>query len=228
MAISPQSLVAALRVKLKTEYNERLRDRYDGNPVLWTEERTKGIVWSIPQRIMQSVVEHRRTAVPSCHEAGKSWLAARVAVWWIDSHPPGTAFVVTTAPSNRQVVAVLWKEIRRAWAAAGLSGKLNQKDWWLNNELVALGYKPSDYDPTAFQGIHAKYCLVIIDEGCGVPEDIYVAANSLVANEFSRILVIGNPDDPDSHFAKICEPGSGWNVISVSAFDTPNFTGEDV
>jgi hypothetical protein len=152
----------------------------------------------------------------------------RIAAWWIDSHPPGTAFVVTTAPSSKQVKAVLWKEIRRAWVAANLSGRLNQTEWYLNNEMVAMGRKPADYDPAAFQGLHAKYCLVLIDEGCGVPENIYIAANSLAANDFSRIVVIGNPDDPDSHFAKICSPESGWNVIPVSAFDTPNFTGEEV
>lgn len=226
--ISQQSLVAALRTKFRLQHQASLRNRYNNDPPLWTEEKAKGVVWSIPRKIMMSVVENRRTAVPSAHDIGKSWLAARVAVWWIDSHPPGTAFVVTTAPSSKQVKAVLWKEIRRAWVSANLGGRLNQTEWWLNNELIAMGRKPSDYDPTAFQGIHAKYVLVIIDEGCGVPENIYLAANSLIANEFSRILVIGNPDDPDSHFAKICQPESGWNVIHVSAFDTPNFTGEEV
>lgn len=226
--ISKQSLVATLKVKLRAEHQASLRARYNDHPVLWTTEKAGSFVWSKPAQIMQSVVDHRRTAVPSCHEAGKSWLAARVAVWWIDSHPPGSAFVVTTAPSAKQVKAVLWKEIRRAWVAAGLGGRLNQTEWWLNDELVALGRKPSDYDPTAFQGIHAKFCLVILDEGCGIPDAIYIAANSLIANEFGRILVIGNPDDPSSHFAKVCSPGSGWNVIPISAFDTPNFTGEEV
>lgn len=156
-----------------------------------------------------------------------SWLMARLIGWWIDSHPLGQAFVVTTAPTNKQVKAVLWKEIRRVWKTANLPGRMNQTEWWINGEMVAMGRKPSDYDPTAFQGIHAKWMLLIIDEGCGVPEQIYIAGNSLAANEFSRIVVIGNPDDADSHFAKVCEPGSGWNVIPISAFDTPNFTGED-
>jgi hypothetical protein len=226
--VSVQSRLAAYKVKARMQVQEKLRSRYDGHPVLWTEERAKGFVWSIPRRIMQSVVDNRRTAVPSAHEIGKSWLAARVAMWWIDSHPPGTAFVLTTAPTSKQVKVVLWKEIRRAFVAASMNGRLNQTEYWLSNEMVAMGRKPSDYDPTAFQGIHAKFCLVILDEGCGIPENIYLAANSLVANEFSRILVIGNPDDPDSHFAKICAPDSGWTVIPVSAFDTPNFTGEEV
>jgi hypothetical protein len=228
MSLSLQSRVATLRVKLKEQQRASLLEKYSNEPALWIEERAGGFMWSIPRKIAQSIVTHRRTAVPACHGVGKSWLFGRLAVWWIDSHPPGTAFVVTTAPSNRQVVAVLWKEIRRAWSAAGLSGRLNQKEWWLNNELVALGYKPADYDPTAFQGIHAKYCLVLLDEGCGIPENIYIAANSLASNQFSRLAVIGNPDDPETHFKKICEPNSGWNVIPISAFDTPNFTGEYV
>lgn len=163
---SKQTQAAALRVKLRLQQQATSRLRYSNDPSLWIEEKAGGFVWSIPRQIAQSVVENRRTAIPACHELGKSWLFGRLAVWWIDTHPPGTAFVVTTAPSNRQVVAVLWKEMRRAWAATNRLGRFNQKEWWLNDELVALGYKPADYDPTAFQGIHAKYCLVLLDEGC--------------------------------------------------------------
>lgn len=228
VATSKKTAVAALRSKYRLEREASLRARYNDEPVLWIEERAKGYMWSIPRKIAASVVTHRRTAVKACHGVGKSWLTARLATWWIDSHPPGSAFVVTTAPSAKQVKAVLWKEIRRSWVAANLGGRLNQTEWYLNEEMIAMGRKPSDYDPTAFQGIHAKYCLVLIDEGCGVPEQIFVAANSLASNEFSRIVVIGNPDDPDSHFAKVCAPDSGWNVITISAFDTPNFTGEYV
>ncbi|MGL5908956.1 MAG: hypothetical protein ACRCZP_03075, partial [Phycicoccus sp.] len=42
-----------------------------------------------------------------------------------------------------------------------------------------------------------------------------------------RILALGNPDDPGSEFARVCE-SDRWNTITISAFDTPNFTGEDV
>jgi hypothetical protein len=49
-----------------------------------------------------------------------------------------------------------------------------------------------------------------------------------VTNEHSRVLAIGNPDDPASTFAKNCAPASGWNVIGISAFDLPWATGEDV
>jgi hypothetical protein len=43
--------------------------------------------------------------------------------------------------------------------------------------------------------------------------------------EWSRSVT---PDDPASHFATIWKPGSGWHVETISAFDTPAYTGEKV
>ena len=36
-------------------------------------------------------------------------------------------------------------------------GRINETDWKLGKRLIAFGRKPSDYNPHAFQGIHAKY-----------------------------------------------------------------------
>ncbi len=41
----------------------------------------------------------------------------------------------------------------------------------------------------------------------------------------------GLPDhrhNPASHFRRVCLPGSSWHKLSISAFDSPNLTGEDV
>lgn len=185
-------------------------------------------MYSKQREVTNSILAHRRTAVKSCHAAGKSFLASRTAAWWIKFHRPGEAFVVSTAPSNDQVKGVLWREINRVHKKGHLEGRVNQTEWWINDELVAYGRKPQDQDPGSFQGIHARYVLVIIDEACYVPKDLWLAAGSLAANENSRILAIGNPDDPNSYFAEVCKPGSGWHVIRISYRDTPNFSGEKV
>jgi hypothetical protein len=70
--------------------------------------------------------------------------------------------------------------------------------------------------------------LVIIDEAGGVPKSIFDAVDALAANVDARVVAVGNPDDPASHFATICKPGSGWHVETISAFDTPAYTGEKV
>ncbi len=133
-----------------------------------------------------------------------------------------------TAPSFKQVQAVLFREIRQAHRAGKLPGVMNETEWKIDGQLVALGRKPADYDPDAFQGIHALYVLVILDEACGIPEALWVAAETLTANEGSRILAIGNPDDPGSHFARVSAPGSGWHAIRIDGYSSPNFTDERV
>lgn len=201
---------------------------FQREPARWVEQRAKLELWSGQHRIMQSVRDHRQTVVQSCHEIGKSFTSALVACWWLDVHPPGTAFVVTTAPSDKQVKAILWREINRLHARLGLAGRTNLGEWYIGKELVAFGRKPSDYDPAAFSGLHAEHMLVIVDEGCGVPKALFDAASSLIADEGGKILAIGNPDDADGEFFQICKPTSGWNVIKIGYRDTPNFTDEPV
>jgi hypothetical protein len=213
------------------------------DPVLWVRDVLDEHPWSMQRRILRSVVENRRTGVPSAHGTGKSWTASRVAAWWIAAHEPGEAFVVTSAPSVPQIKAILWRELARAHRKGGLAGRITglagsgPVEWHLGpkgaEELVAFGRKPQDLTDldqarAAFQGIHARYVLVVLDEATGVPSWLWEAASSLLTNEAARILAIGNPDDAATQFGEVCQPGSGWNILPVSAFDTPAFTGEVV
>ncbi len=205
-------------------------DAYLLNPTSWLNEVMGEFAWSKQREIFESIRDNKFTSVASCHTSGKSWFCSRAAAHWISSHPPGEAFVVTSAKTGRQVKAIVWRELNRAHAKAGLIGRMNQTEWYLEGpdgaeEIVAFGQKPDDFNVAAFQGIHQKYVLVIFDEAGGM-EGLWEQADSLVSNAYSKFLAVGNPDDPTSHFAEICKPKSGWNVIQISAFDTPNFTGE--
>lgn len=206
-------------------------DPYD--PVGWVRKRG-GFLWSKQQEVCNSVRDHRFTAVRSAHGTGKSWTAAQVASSWLDAFPVGDAFVVTTAPSDKQVKAILWREIGRTHRKYDLDGRINlDAEWYMGQELVAYGRKPADYTDVEqarqqFQGIHAKYVLVILDEACGIPTWLWEATDTLVTNEHSRVLAIGNPDDPATEFRKCFDSGSMWNQIHISAFDLPWNTGERV
>jgi len=201
---------------------------YQRDPVRWVNEVIRYDLWSKQREIIESVRDHRQTAVHSSHAVGKSLTAACTAVWWINTHAVGEAFVITTAPTHAQVQAILWREMNRLHSRGQLGGRMNLLEWYFGNELVAFGRKPADYDPAAFQGIHARYVLVVFDEACGIPRPLWDAASTLIANADSRFLAIGNPDDPHGEFARVCKATSGWSVIHVGASDTPNFTGEEV
>ena len=199
-----------------------------GEPTRWARERAGIELWSKQREIIEKVRDNPRVAVASCHEIGKSFTAAVTVCWWLDTHLPGEAFVVTTAPTAPQVKAILWKEINAIHERGGLKGRTNLTEWYIGSRLVAFGRKPSDYNDSAFQGIHARYVLVVLDEACGIPQTLWTAASTIAANEHSRILAIGNPDDPSSEFANVCRQGSGWETMHVGYADTPNFTGEEV
>jgi hypothetical protein len=221
----PVAELAAIELEMqKRDWQDR--------PDLWCEQRLGEHLWSMQRQVMLTVQKERLTLVLSCHDVGKSWLSARVAAWWLDVWPPGTAFVVTSAPSGPQIKAILWREIGRAFTKGKLNGRVNQTEWFMKvdgkEELVAFGRKPDDYDPAAFQGIHSRRVLVILDEANGIRGPLHEAAGSLIANDESKILMIGNPDDPNGEYYDASKPGSGWAVLRICAFDSPNFTGESL
>ena len=215
--------VAALTFEPKPDY---LSD-----PGLWGRERLQEHYWSKQQEILLSLRDNRYTAVKSCHGAGKSFIGARAMASWIDNHDPGEAFIVSTAPTSAQVSAILWRELSKAHTKGSLPGSITTSGypmWKLGSQLVGYGRKPADYTTSAFQGIHERYVLVVLDEAGGIPPGLFDSVDALATNRHARVLAIGNPDDPTSHFAKICRPGSGWNVINIDALSSPNFTQEQV
>jgi hypothetical protein len=207
---------------------------YQDDPVGWVHHVAESETWSKQDEIYTSVRDHRYTAVKSCHGPGKSYTAANVVAWWLATKPD--PFAITSAPTSHQVRTILWREIRRAKKLSSMPGKISQgqvPEWKIGDEIVAFGRKPADYlDPmeaaAAFQGIHALNLLVVLDEGSGIPDWLADATENLITNENSRLLIIGNPDNPISYFAKSFRPGSGFNKIKISAFDTPAYTGEKV
>lgn len=240
LAFRPADL-AAIRFAgrgLRTRRNKALWAR---DPVAWLHDRMGEHAWSKQAEVMHSVADNVRTAVPSCHGVGKSHGASRTGLWWIDTaESVEDRFLVTTAPSWPQVKTILWRYMRQGHRERTLHGQvvkpklvgdiLQNAEWKIDGDIVGYGRKPADRDETGFQGIHASEgVLIVLDEACGVPAQLFVAADALATNETSRVLAIGNPDDNSSHFAAVCQrPDEGWNVIPISAFDSPNLSGERV
>lgn len=205
------------------------RSHRRNDPVTWAKDRANVHLWTKQREIAASIEQNKRTAVQSAHGIGKSFLAATLASWWVDTHDPAETMVVTTAPSMDQVHAILWEEIRGLHDRAGLPGVVQRTDRWLvGGRQVGMGRKPPDYSESAFQGIHRKYVLVILDEACGIPQSLWTAVETITTGPHCRILAIGNPDDPNSHFKRICQGTPGWTSFKISCFDSPNFTGEEV
>jgi phage terminase large subunit len=187
----------------------------------WFMREILGCSFLTPQQLqlIESVRVHRRTAAPAGHGVGKTWLAARLALWLLYAFPQTK--VITTAPTWFQVENLLWSELRAAYSSClvPLGGQLNQTELKLSEDWFAIGL--STTEATRFQGIHAPRVAVIFDEATGVAPHIWEAAEGLAVNPHDRFLAIGNPTDPTSRFKTACDSGL-WNVITLSCEEHPN------
>jgi len=199
-----------------------LAERARTDPVWWVNEILGYEPWEKQVEIIESVRDNRTTAVKSCHAAGKSSIAGRTALWFLYTHSP--SIVLTTAPTDRQVRGILWKEIRMSYQRARypLGGTILTQELKLDDDWFAWGFTAPDYDPDRFQGFHEIHMLVIADESSGVSDEIFEGIDGVLTSEQSRLLLIGNPTNPTGRFARAFK-NPDVNKISISAFDTPNF-----
>ena len=74
-------------------------------------------------RVAACFPEHRRVAVPAANGVGKTYLAADLVVSFLVDLPAAVAII--TAPTNRQVIELLWPQVSRRLRESGLAAD----DW---------------------------------------------------------------------------------------------------
>jgi phage terminase large subunit len=180
--------------------------------------------WRKQHDIRESVFTRRMTLVQSCTGSGKTKAAADIALAWLLTGPD--RMVVTTAPTHRQVVELLWKELRLSYAAGSqakpLGGELAPEsprlkigDGWL-----ATGF--SSADEVNVQGWHSRGgTLFILDEAVGVKRAIWDAVEGTTTGAYDRVLALGNPTTPEGRFWELCK--ADQHRIKISAHDVIHY-----
>ncbi len=204
------------------------RKIYQKDPISFFKDQWPDIyIWSKLEEITKAIVENRRVVVPSGHGIGKTWLMARITLWFLMCHYP--AKVITTAPTWNQVEKLLWSEITKAYHTAKFSfgGELLLTSLKIEEDWFAMGFSTTgtaaerEFGATKFQGYHSENLLVILDEGPGVPHATWMASETLVTGQNNKIVAIGNPTSPTGDFYNACK-NPLWKKIEVSSFDHPN------
>lgn len=207
--------------------NSKLKN-YRKNPTLWFKDFWPDIyIWDKLEEISNAIVENRRVVVPSGHGIGKTWLMARIALWFLYCHYP--AKVITTAPTWNQVEKLLWSEIAMAHSSSvhPLKGRILLTQLKIEEDWFAIGFSTKgtnaerEYGAPKFQGYHSPNMMIILDEGPGVDHAIWLASETLITGDNNKIVAIGNPTSPTGDFFDACKSPL-WKKIEVSSFDHPN------
>lgn len=196
--------------------------KWRSNPAYFFKTILNWEPWEKQEEILESLLLNKETYVQSCNSAGKSWLAAGIVIWWLSTR---NGKVITTAPTWRQVKSILWAKIAVQCQKAPVLGlKPLQSRLDVGPDWYAEGL--STRQPERFQGYHGKV-LVVVDEASGIDnEEIWGSIDgNLTDFQEDRLLAIGNPNDPESPFARKCKlPNRKGEkkTIKISAYDTPN------
>ena len=139
------------------------------------------------------------------------------------------AIVITTAPSERQVREILWRELRNLYVPIRdiIGGKLTRTRLEFSPKRYAYGFSTNTED--RFQGFHSGNILVIVDEASGVDEFIFNAIRGVITAKNSKLLLIGNPHGYAGTFYDAFHKNrKRFETIHVSAFDLPAFKAQGI
>lgn len=190
------------------------------SPVEFIESAFQEELWGRQREICNAVKSGKYTAVRSCHGVGKSFISARIALWFLYSFPDSK--VITTAPTFRQVTDILWREMRVAKGKSRvyLKGDIHTTKLEVGNDWFAMGM--STDQPDRFQGFHAVNMLLVMDEAAGINEEIFTASEGLLSSKNAHCLYIGNPTNLAGTFYNSFKLPN-VKKVHISAFDSPNF-----
>lgn len=224
------------------ELREQKLQAWREDPVLYFEERLgippdrmdeheKALLRALPKAILLK----KPVVVPSANAMGKDWtVSGRASLWFFECFGP--CKVVMTATGERQVLDVMWSEMKTAYnsrpeldemgkmvsgnlkafdpkAADGLSA-----DWF----ITAFTTKEQKDQPGKFQGSHSARLMVIVSEAQGVEDIIFEQIESLTMAEICLVVYLGNPLTNVGRFAKMIDDPENNIIIRLNAYDCVN------
>lgn len=208
------------------------QERYFNDPVGFAAEVLGLNLWSGQIDILESVRDRKHTAAQAAISTGKTFCAAAVVIWFLNTRPHSKV-IVTAAPPERQIRDLLFAEIRQMQKAAlrrgvPLVGGEPQTmrltvgdDWWCAGFTIPTTGSPQERI-AKFHGHHAPGgVLVVADEAHGIPSAIFEAFDNVTSGAGCKLLLLSNPLAPSGPFWQATKD-EDYNVLVMSAFDHPN------
>lgn len=205
---------------------------YLNDPLGYARDVLKVRLTDPQSAILAALVEPPfKVLVPSGHSTGKTFVAGVAVNFWYDTRDPG--LVISTAPTERDVVDLLWTEVRMQRTRAGLPMDFigpSAPHMRTAPDHYAKGYTASKGE--SFQGRHQPRKLFVFDEANGIDPLFWTTTKTMFdADSGDAWLSIFNPTSTTTQaYAEdqaVEEDGDTprWSVHRLSALDHPNITG---
>lgn len=226
---------------------DRVRDpahrrRYAGDPFGYLRD-ILGYRLTPDQETALALIEAEdRVLVPSANNTGKSWLLAAYALYRFDAvaalpnddlalEEQG-AQILLPGPDHSTIYSTIYSAIlehaaraeQRGFAMPGRRSE-NSVLWRVRPRWFFEAFSPDvrvgQEVSHAASGRHHRNQLAIIEEGQGVPEAVWRAAEGMCSGDGNKIVSAFNPTEPIGPAYKRAK-GAGYRVFAMSALRHPN------
>lgn len=216
---------------------EMLRELRELSQITWPCERFQKDIegffylilgcdpWSRQRELILNVQDNDWVAVASGHRVSKSYSVAGVALWFYCSFPNARVFI--TAPTDRQLNEIVWRELSMRVAASGVCFACREENKTRDQrdqisapcnhsakiegyikETAKGGMKSEDFrqiqgftakDAESAAGLAGENMMFIVEEASGVGASIFLALKGNLAGG-GKLFLVGNPTQNDGEF----------------------------
>ena len=217
------------------------------NDIIGFFENVLGLVmWDRMAEVLMAIQEpDSQVAIKAGRRVSKSYLFAGVALWIYCTYEDGQ--VVLSSNTMPQLKSVLWSELKRMYARAGLCRACKELEVkpakpCKHSALIDgdLGMTPisglKSLDPAnprwvlgktgrraeAVQGWGGPHFCALIDEAADVGPDYVSAVEGSFAGG-GRLVWAGNPRSRNTAYFDFFKAGSPYTQVTISSTDSPNY-----
>lgn len=202
--------------------------RFRADPVAFGQELLGDVYTDDVKELMRSVARNTITVARSANATGKTFSAARLALWFYLTFPDSQVYV-TAAPPLENLKNLLWGEIMNvvtkypqlftAERMNTLMVSRSPRSFITGVAIPTTG--TSDERQSKFSGKHAPYLFFIVDEGDAVPEEVYKGIEGCMSGGMTRLLIMFNPKATRGPVYDLEKMGRA-SVVHLSALRHPN------
>lgn len=198
------------------------------------------------KKILRDCFRYNRIAINTSNSVGKSFLIGAIAFFYfitnLSDEPDNSTVIIISSVVFSQVKRSIFANIKHFAKRADkyikdnfgeefsfldkeFSDSPNTVEYWYDELSYIMGI--STDNSNAISGIHCRNLLILLDEAQGLTDSVFSGFRGVLQSGLSKMILLGNPtlpNGPTGEFYNAMRPESNYHKITISAFETPNFT----
>ena len=226
---------APIKRKTAEEQLAAWLDKWQQNPMQYIK-MVLGVrqTWKLQDDLInvlpRAIAERKPIFVASGHALGKDYICGAIGLWFLQCFRP--SIVLSTAPTERQVERIMWKETQGHWGRrqVDLGGKAyTAPRIEITPEWYWLGFATKETGATKeggggkFQGYHSPSVAVIVTECQSIEDHIRDQIDAVATSQNLLLVFIGNPTRAKGWFAAGLKDKEHNIVFNFSCLENPNY-----